>query len=237
MRVLAIVHDRDAGPGVFADAIAERGDSLDQWELPRGTPAPDDPWRYDAVVTLGGEAHPDQERAHPWLAAEKVLLRELLARGTPLLGVCLGAQLLAEAMGAPSRAAAHPEVGWYRVMVADAGARDPLLGSLAPSFEALEWHSYTCELPAGAVELARSDTCLQAFRAGARDRAWGIQFHAEVTSADFAAWIDHERDPEERERLGLEPDELRIRTRAQIAGWNQLGRELCRRFLDAAATA
>jgi GMP synthase (glutamine-hydrolysing) len=121
------------------------------------------------------------------------------------------------------------------VTVSTAGARDPLLGPLAPVFEALEWHSYACEPPPGAVALARSDVCVQAFRAGAV--VWGIQFHAEVTGRDFEAWIDSERSPEEVERLGFDPDDLRARTRAGIDRWNQLGRELCARFLDAAATA
>lgn len=235
MRVLAIVHDADAGPGVFGEAIVARGDRLDAWFLPDGAAAPDDLLAYDAVLSFGGAAHPDQESTHPWLAAEKVLLRELLARGTPMLGVCLGAELVAEAAGGASGPAERPEVGWHHVMVATDGAGDPLLGPLAPGFEALEWHSYECGLPPGAVVLARSDVCVQAFRVGRA--AWGIQFHAEVTHGDFVAWIDTERSPEEAARLGLRPDDLRARTRAGIGRWNQLGRELCGRFLDAAATA
>jgi GMP synthase-like glutamine amidotransferase len=234
MRVLAIVHDADAGPGVFAAAVAARGDRLDAWELPGGVPAPNDPRGYDAVITLGAAAHPDQDAAHPWLASERALLGELLARGTPLLAVCLGAQLLAQAGGAATRMAQHPEVGWYPVAVTPAGAEDPLLGPLAPEFEALEWHSYECSLPAGAVALAHSERCLQAFRAGAV--AWGIQFHAEVTLDDLVAWIDHERSPEEHQRLTFDPADLRTRTHAQMAQWNRLGRALCERFLDTAAS-
>lgn len=233
MRVLAIMHDTDAGPGVFAEAVAARGHQLDAWELTGGVPAPSDPRGYDAVITLGGAAHPDQDAEHPWLTAERALLSELLARGTPLLAVCLGAQLLAQAGGASTRMAERPEVGWYPVAVTPAGAEDPLLGPLAPEFEALEWHSYECSLPAGAVELARSDRCLQAFRASRA--AWGIQFHAEVTPADFESWIEHERSPDELRRLELDPPTLRTRTRTEIARWNRLGRALCERFLEAAA--
>jgi GMP synthase (glutamine-hydrolysing) len=240
---------------VFAEAAAARGDQLERWRLADGAPPPDDPLSYDAVISLGGAAHPDQEGAHPWLTFEKALLGELLAHGTPVLGVCLGAQLLAEAASARARAnptdvspddpekrqayrarrADRPEVGWYPVAVTADGAEDPLLGPLAPQFEAFEWHSYECPLPSGAVELARSERCLQAFRAGRT--AWGIQFHAEVTLTDLHAWIDHERDPEEFERLAFDPAELRKRTRREIAGWNRLGRDLCARFLEAARTA
>jgi GMP synthase (glutamine-hydrolysing) len=235
MRVLAIVHDLDAGPGVFAEAAAARGDRLDSWTLPRAEAAPGDPRGYDAVIALGGAAHPDQEPSHPWLAEEKALLGTLLAHGTPLLGVCLGAQLLAEAAGARARALRHPEVGWYPVTVTADGVEDPLLGPLAPQFDAMQWHSYECPLPPGAVELARSERCLQAFRVNRA--AWGIQFHAEVTLTDLLAWIEQERRPEELERLGLKPAELRQRTHAEIARWNHVGRDLCLRFLEAAAAA
>lgn len=234
MRVLAIVHDADAGPGVFAEAVAQSGHRLDRWGLPDGTPAPEDPLAYDAVLSLGGAAHPDQESAHPWLAAEKRLLANLLQCGVPVLGVCLGAQLVAEAAGARTRPAPRPEVGWYPVEVSDAGARDPLIGPLAPRFRALEWHSYEFSVPAGAVELARSPSCPQAFRA--RECAWAIQFHAEVTHGDFQAWIDAERSPAELERLGLDPEGVRADIGAEIAEWNELGRRLCVRFLDAAAS-
>jgi GMP synthase (glutamine-hydrolysing) len=235
VRVLAIVHDADAGPGVFAQAVAARGDQLDRWDVSRGAAAPSDPLGYGAVISLGGAANPGQEAEHPWLASETALLGELLARGTPLLGVCLGAELVAETAGGRPRALERPEVGWYRVSVTRAGAEDPLLGPLAPRFDALEWHSYGCALPPGAVELAESEYCLQAFRAGAV--AWGIQFHAEVTLTDFMAWIDQERSPDELERLAFDPAVLRTRTRAEIDRWNQLGRELCERFLEIASTA
>lgn len=235
MRVLAIVHDADAGPGVFADAIADHGAELDRWHISASAAAPRDPLEYDAVVSLGGAIHPDQGDAHPWLAAERTLLGKLLARETPLLGVCLGAELLAEAAGGGARAMPRPEVGWHPVTVSDLGATDPLLGPLAPEFLALEWHSYELVLPRGAAALASSPACPQAFRTGSA--AWAIQFHAEVTHADLAAWIDQERTSEEAARLGFNAEGLRARTLARIDGWNDLGRLLCARFLDAAVRA
>jgi GMP synthase-like glutamine amidotransferase len=235
MRVLAIVHDADAGPGVFAEGIAARGAELDCWGLPGGGAPPRDPQQYDAVLALGGAAHPDQQATYPWMRAEISLMGELLAAGTPILGVCLGAELLAVAGGGGTYAMEHPEVGWYDVRVTDAGTEDPLLGPLAPEFVALEWHSYGLVLPPGAAALARSAACPQAFRVG--PAAWGIQFHAEVTLTDLAAWIEHERSPEEAERLGFEPDELRARSAARIGAWNELGRRLCARFLEAALRA
>jgi GMP synthase-like glutamine amidotransferase len=185
-------------------------------------------------MTFGGAMHPDQDEEHPWLAEEKALLADLLDRRVPLLGVCLGAELLAEAAGAPARRARRPEIGWYEVQLTEEGAGDPVLGPLRPRFDALEWHSYEFPLPPGAAALAYSADCLQAYRVA--DAAWGIQFHAEVTMADVEAWIEDYRNDDDAVRLGLEPDQLRARTQQSIDAWNELGRGLCDRFLEVAAT-
>jgi GMP synthase (glutamine-hydrolysing) len=233
MRILAIVHQLDAGPGVFSEAIAASGAQLDPWLLPEGGPPPHDPRDYAAVLSFGGAMHVDQEREHPWLGEEKALLADLLERGVPLLGVCLGAQLLAEAAGAPVRRARVPEIGWHEVKTTQEAAGDPLLAALAPRFDALHWHSYEFQLPGEAVALARTESCLQAFRLGAA--AWAIQFHAEVTLSDFESWIDDYRNDPDAVALALDPEALRARTRAAIADWNAIGRSLCERFLAAAA--
>lgn len=233
MRVLAIVQQRDAGPGVFAEAIRERGDELDQWILPEGGPPPADPLRYDAVFTLGGAMNVDEEATHPWLVDEKALLARLLEKKAPLLGLCLGAQLVAEAAGATPGRASRPEIGWHPVEVTPEGEADPLLAPLAPRFEAFQWHGYEFPLPPGAVALARSDVSLQACRI--RERAWAIQFHPEVSRADALAWIADFRADPDAVRIGVDPAALRIETEAKIGAFNQLGRDLCRRWLDLAA--
>jgi GMP synthase (glutamine-hydrolysing) len=233
MRALAIVHQRDAGPGVFADAIRSRGGELEAW-LRAETESPSRALGdYDAILVFGGAMHADHEDQHPWLREEKALLRQLIERGVPLLGVCLGAQLVAEAAGAPARRASRPEIGWHEVELTEEGAGDPLLGPLGPRFEAFQWHSYEFQLPPNATALARSDVCLQAFRVG--DRTWGIQFHAEVTGTDVESWIDDYRSDEDAVRLELVADGLRSQTRDSIEDWNALGRALCGRFVDAAA--
>jgi GMP synthase (glutamine-hydrolysing) len=231
MRALAIVHQRDAGPGVFAEALEARGVELEQWLVAESSEPHSDPRAYEAVITFGGAMHADQEGEHPWLADEKALLRELLDGGTPLLGVCLGSQLLAEAAGGAARRARRPEIGWVEVEVTPDGAGDPLLAPLAPRFEAFEWHSYEFDLPPRAVPLARSEVCLQAYRVG--EVAWGIQFHAEVDANDAEHWLDDYRTDEDAVRIAIDPDALRAETRAKIGAWNRLGRELCGRFLTA----
>jgi GMP synthase (glutamine-hydrolysing) len=232
MRALAIVHQPDAGPGVFADEIRERGVELEEWEMSRrGAGPPREIAEYDAVLTFGGSMHADQENEHPWLRFEQDFLAAMIEDGMPLLAVCLGAQLLAEAGEGEARRASEPEIGWYEVEVTDEGAEDPLLGPLAPRFEAFQWHSYEAVPPPGAAVLARSPVCAQAHRVG--ERAWGIQFHAEVTAADAESWIDDWRKDEDAVRTGLDPEALRAETREKIQAWNRLGRELCGRWLDA----
>jgi GMP synthase (glutamine-hydrolysing) len=233
MRVLAIVHQRDAGAGVFADAIRSRGLEMDTWLRAETDSPPRKPSDYDAALIFGGAMHVDHEDRHPWLQEEKALLSDLLERRVPLLGVCLGAQLIAEAAGAAPHPASQPEIGWYEVELTADGMDDPLLGPLAPRFEAFEWHSYEFPLPPAAVPLARSASCLQAYRLG--NCIWGIQFHAEVTREDAEAWIDDYRSDEDAVRIELNPDDLRRHTRNAIADWNALGRGLCERFLATAS--
>jgi GMP synthase (glutamine-hydrolysing) len=233
MRVLAIVHQRDAGPGVFAEAIAAAGGDLDEWTLAERPRSPADPLGYDAVLVLGGAMNVDEGERHGWIGEEERLLRELLEREVPLLGLCLGGQLIAGAAGAAPGRATRPEIGWHRVELTPEGEDDPVLGPLAPSFEAFQWHSYEFPLPPGAVALARSEVCLQACRIG--ERAWALQFHPEVSRADALHWIDdYEADPD-AVRLGVDPAVLGPETEAKVAAFNQLGRGLCGRWLRLAA--
>lgn len=232
MRVLAIVHQDDAGPGVFAEAIAAAGAELDLWRPPSEPEPAADPLGYDAVLTLGGAMHADQEDRHGWLRRELAVLRELEAAAVPLLGLCLGGQLVAAAAGAEVRRAARPEIGWHRVESTPAAARDPLLAPLGHGFEVFGWHSYEFELPQGAVELARSEVCLQACRVGAT--TWALQFHPEVSAADVAWWIEDYRTDEDAVAIGLDPVALGAETEAKIDQFNQLGRDLCRRWLTTA---
>jgi GMP synthase (glutamine-hydrolysing) len=227
MRALAIVHEDDTGPGVFIEAAIESGWKLEQWRIAAGERCPDDPFAYDAVVSCGGSMHAHVHDRHAWLVEEEALLGELTAAGRPVLGVCLGAQLLARATAGTTSEMEEPEIGWYPVRVSQAGQMDPLLRSVYPDFRALQWHSCEFRPGPGTVTLAESALCVQAFRvAGAP--AWGIQFHAEVTLVDFESWLDQSATGDGPE----DPDRLRAQTRAGISEWNALGRGLFMRFLD-----
>jgi GMP synthase-like glutamine amidotransferase len=226
MDVLAVIHGDKVRAGVFGDVVAARGHRLEEWSLAWDTPLPRPLDAYGSVLVFGGAMHADQDRHHPWLREENFFLQRLLDLQTPVLGICLGAQLLAKAASASVHPAAEFEIGWHPVELTDAAADDPLLGRLPERFDAFQWHYYTYDPPAGAIELARSSVCTQAFRLGGN--AWGVQFHPEVTLAQVQSWVD------EKEEVPVDDEALMTETRERIGAWNDLGRDLCGAFMDAA---
>jgi GMP synthase-like glutamine amidotransferase len=232
VRVLSIVHEHDAGPGVFADVARQRGEEMVEW-IPAQQPPPAANG-FEAVLVFGGAMNVDQEDGHGWLAAEKELLRSLLDLGTPTLGVCLGAQLLAEVAGGGAGRMAQPEIGWTLVELTGQAAPDPLLGPLPTRFVGFQWHSYEASPPDGAVSLARSEACMQAFSLAAAPW-WGIQFHAEATSEMIGRWIAGYRSDEDAVRARPDWEAVRRETDERIGRWNTRGIGICRRFLDHAA--
>jgi GMP synthase (glutamine-hydrolysing) len=233
MRVLTIVHEQDAGPGVFDRALDAAAADVDTWLVAEQARPPAGADAYDAIISFGGSVHPHQEDRHPWLATEKRFLARALAGGVPLLGICLGSELIAEVAGTQARHLPHPEIGWYAVNVTEDGRADSVIGPVGDGFEALEWHSYAVDLPVGATALAQSSSCLQAYRIG--DSAWGLQFHAEVTDADFQHWLDNYKVDEDAVREGIDPEAIARETAGKMAAWHELGVGVCARFLETAA--
>ncbi len=223
MRVLSVVHERDAGAGVFGE--------FPTW-VPREQPAPS-VQDVDALMIFGGSMHVDQNGEHRWLDPEKQFIRDALEGGTPILAVCLGSQLLAEAAGARPYRSDEPEIGWYDIEITEAGAADPVIGPLAPSVELFEWHHYVAPLPPGAIELARTPACVQAFRIEGKP-AWGLQFHAEVTKENLFGWLDG-WEQSEAVHTELDPNAIRAASELRIEEQNEIGRRLAERFLAEAA--
>jgi GMP synthase (glutamine-hydrolysing) len=226
--VIAAVHSDSGGPRVFGDVARELGHELVEFR-PADVAPPDS---ADAVLVLGGSMHVDQEDAHPWLAGEREWLRDLLDSGVPILGVCLGAELVAAAAGWEVTPLSLPEIGWHEVELTQAGGADPLLSVVPERFAAMQWHSYAAEPPVEAAVLARNPSCAQAYRVA--EIAWGIQFHAEVDAAGIHRWVDDGADGADAREVGLDAEAVRERTRREIAGWTALGRELFARFLGLA---
>jgi GMP synthase (glutamine-hydrolysing) len=229
VRVLSVVHDpsHTGGGGLFETVAEEHGHRHERWVAPDG-PHDADPASYDAIMVFGGAMHPDQDAEHPWLPAEAAFIGAALEERVPLLGVCLGAQLIARAAGAPVGPAATAEIGWHAVDVNDAGRDDPVIGALPERVEAFQWHYYTFDVPAGATLLASSPAARQAYRIG--DHAWGVQFHAEVTRAMIETWlVEGEAELPKPRRV------VQDETETRIGPWNRHGRALCEAFLELAA--
>jgi GMP synthase (glutamine-hydrolysing) len=144
--------------------------------------------RYDALVILGGPMGAYQTDEHPHLAEEIEVIRRAIELERPVLGICLGAQLIAAALGARVYPAGLREIGWHEVRLTTEGKVDPILGRFQASEQIFQWHGDTFDLPAGAVHLATSDLCPhQAFRYG--DSVYGLQFHLEVDGPQIERWL------------------------------------------------
>jgi GMP synthase-like glutamine amidotransferase len=232
LRALAVIHGTNARGGVFAETVRDHGHAYDEWSLAWGTPPPRPLEDYGAVLVFGGSMHADQDEQHPWLVEENAFIQRLLADRTPMLGVCLGIQLMAKAEGAAVHALpGGPEIGWFPVELTEAAAEDPIFSQLPAGFEAFGWHYYTYDVPARAEELARSARCNQAYRLG--DNAWGVQFHPEVTLEITRAWLADEDDfPHDLDR-----DAFAAEIEEKLPAWNELGRTLCGSFLAVAESA
>ncbi len=187
-RILVFQHIALEHPGVFRAFLAADGVAWDAVELDEGEAIP--PLEgYDALWVMGGPMDVWEEDQHPWLKPEKEAIRRAVAeRKMPFLGLCLGHQLLAEALGGKVGKAAQPEIGVMEVALTEAGRRSPLLAGLPETHACLQWHgAEVLEPPEGAEILAASPACrVQALSWG--DRALGIQYHVELTETTVEEW-------------------------------------------------
>ncbi|HEY5224513.1 MAG TPA: type 1 glutamine amidotransferase [Microbacteriaceae bacterium] len=193
-RVLVIEHETDAGIGLVGERMRAAGIELhtigpEAVGPGTGRDIPPTAVGFDGVVVLGGRPGPTDDETAPWLPTVRALMVQCLRDQVPLLGICLGAQLLAVAAGGSvDRIPSGPEIGLGELTVTDAATDDPLLHDLPAGLRSLQWHSLEVqELPAGSVTLCTSDRCAnQAFRVG--PVAWGLQFHLEALAETAQAW-------------------------------------------------
>jgi len=178
MKLWVVKHATFEGPGAVAAWARERGHTLSVTENEYGQalPTPDD---FDALVLMGGPMSVNEEGRYGWLRPEKALVRDTLASGKKLLGVCLGAQMIASALGAEVRPNAYKEIGWFPLEITAAGREHPFFRGLPGVLPVFHWHGETFGLPAGALHLARTAACEnQGFAIGTQ--ALALQCHLEV---------------------------------------------------------
>jgi len=187
--ILIIKHIGIEGPGLIADFFNNSRWKVQAVDLSCGDSLPSGLNDLEAVVVLGGPMNVYQESSYPFLKQENKFLRCVLDQEIPLLGICLGSQLMAKAKEAGVVKAPKPEIGWYKVLLTDMGMKDPLFEGLGPSLRVFQWHQDMFKVPKEALLLACSDVCAQAIRLG--KNAYGLQFHIEITPEMIQAWLDY----------------------------------------------
>lgn len=186
--ILIIKHISIEGPGTIADFFNNSSWETKTIELGNGDRLPENLSKIEAVIALGGPMNVYEEDRFPFLKEEDTFIKKVLEEGTPFLGICLGAQLLAKACGAKVDKAAEEELGWYKVRLTREGLKDPLFLGVDSEIDVFQWHGDTFEIPDGGTLLATSHVCNnQAFRFG--KSAYGLQFHIEVTNNMIKDWI------------------------------------------------
>lgn len=226
MRILVFQHVDVEHPGIFREFWREAGLSWDAVELDAGEPIPSfEP--YDLLVVMGGPMDVWEEAEHPWLVPEKAAIRSWVNElKRPFLGVCLGHQLLAEAIGG-TVGKGTTEVGITPVALTDAGRADPLLEGLTTPLDTFQWHSaQVSNLPEGAEILAGNAACsVQALRYGL---AYGLQFHVEITAQTIPDWHAIPAYAASlEEALGADGlQRIEAETSARLSAFNQTARTL-----------
>lgn len=227
MRALIINHDITSYPAMVGECLEARGVRADELAVAEraGDPVSHRPFPeldgYDLVVAMGSVWSVYNPAAVSWVEREAALLNDAIGRGLGVLGICFGGQLLSAVLGGAVERAPRPELGWC-----DITTDDPVTIPPGPWFQ---WHYDRFTVPAGAVELARSDVCPQAFRYG---RALGLQFHPEADAALLECWLD-DTGRAEVEAAGLDPDELLATTGAMAPLTRPRTAALVDAFLDA----
>ncbi len=210
MRAIAFRHVPFEGAGHIESILAARGIGLEYADL--YVPGASSPDISDAagLVILGGPMSVNDSL--PWLREEERLIGQAIARNQPVLGICLGAQLIAKSLGAKVYRNREKEIGWFDIHFTADGLADPLFGGLPASETVFHWHGETFDLPSGALLLASSKACRrQGYRVG--ERVYGLQFHLEVTPEMIADWCTHDENCGDVRELGAPLDPARNQMR------------------------
>jgi GMP synthase-like glutamine amidotransferase len=222
-----IVRNEEPDPGgVALEELQAEGFDVRMVDAYAGEDLPD-LREVSGLIVFGGAQHADDIDNHPYLLDEQHLVREAVDLGVPVLGICLGGQILALAMGAALRQSPVVEFGYTPIAPTDEGRRDRVLGGWERGDRVFHWHEDTFDLPDGSTLLLEGEHVPnQAFRYG--DSAWGLQFHPEVTEAVIDGWLHAAGDT--AEKWGKTPDQIRQEGRRYLRDEMGRSREMMRRF-------
>jgi GMP synthase (glutamine-hydrolysing) len=236
-RILVFQHVAAEPLGTLDALIRQRGHRVKFVNFERQPEARPRLDRYRGLIVLGGPMNVEDRATRPHLQTEIEVIGEALALGKPVLGICLGAQLLAHSLGAPVRRHTTSEIGWYDLATTPSGREDPVVAPLGAALRVFQWHSYTFDLPPGAQHLARTSTCEnQAFRHG--ENAYGFQFHLEMDRALIERWLglpDYLQDLIHA-GLGRDAEAIRAETGARIDAMQSAAHAVFNNFLDLIGT-
>jgi len=185
---LVLQHIECEDLGTIANAMSQRGIGYKYVRLFDGEPVPSDPGNYSGMIILGGPMNVYEEDKFPYLKDEDILIKKAVKNDMPVLGICLGGQLIAKATGAKVSKGTKKEIGWYDLKLTKDSRQDKVFNSLPGTIKVFQWHGDTFDIPDGAVHLAGSELFSnQAYRVGSR--IYGLQFHLEVTQKMITQWI------------------------------------------------
>jgi len=235
MNVLIIKHIEIEGPGLIEDCLRQEKTPYQILTLEPGLPLP----KLDNlshIVILGGPMNVYEEDRYPFLKDEDLFIKEAIQRGKFVLGICLGAQLIAKALGARVIKSPKREIGWYDVSLTRIGAVDPLFSHLPKTFSVFQWHEDTFEIPHSATLIATSSLVpYQAFRYG--DNAYSLQFHLEVTEEMIREWMENYKEEfEESQPPLLSKLKILSDTELKIEPYKKRGIKFLKNFLRETST-
>lgn len=226
MAILFVQHVKSEGPGLFKRLLNERNSPFYTIEIfsDEHFTLPSD---CRGIVILGGPMNVDEESKYPFLKEEKEFIRNVLKEEIPLLGICLGAQLIAQVAGGTVLKAKGKEIGWYPVALTEEGQKDSLFQGFPDSLEVFQWHEDTFEVPPQGKRLVTSHSCFnQGFRIG--KRCYGIQFHLEADSKMIHHWLNSEAE----DQILSTVDSVKQETSEKISNCLRWGRKLLLNYLQ-----
>ncbi len=225
-----IKHVPFEGPGLLAEELSSRGHSYRIVELHRGDALPETSTdTIGGVIVLGGPMNVDETDRYPFLSEERVWIKDVLAAGIPIMGVCLGAQLMARSAGAPVVANEEKEIGFDAIELTDEGIRDPIFSGVPNRFDVFHWHGDRFELPAASTLLSRSAQCRhQALRL--HPSAYGFQFHLEITEDMIDRWTSNAAEELKSARTSRET--ILADSREKLASVHAAARKIFSNYFD-----